>query len=90
MLYFSRVYSGRSESECRLSPLRIDPLRPALAPPTCPPRTPTDRPRDVPPPGRRPLSRAARAVTCVARPQSQSGRVARHPLRITRYIMTVT
>ncbi|CAK1581166.1 unnamed protein product [Parnassius mnemosyne] len=41
-------------------------------------------------PERWPLSRAARSVTCVARPQSQSGRVARHPLRTTRYIMTVT
>lgn len=56
-------------------------------------RTPRPPPPPPPPPPR-PLgvARRPRAVTCVARPQSQSGRVVRHPLRNTRSIniMTVT
>lgn len=67
-------------------PHRIDPLRPALAPPTCgtPPVPPTPA---APPHTPAPLAFVAcrpRSVTCVARPQSQSGRDARHPLRTTR------
>ncbi|CAK1542280.1 unnamed protein product [Leptosia nina] len=74
MLRVSSLVFTVAAEHCRLSPLRIDPLRPPLAPPTVSPRHP--RP---PPLTSQPLSRAARAVTCVARPQSQSGRLARHP-----------
>lgn len=64
-----------------------------LLPPEPPPAAPLS-PSVSPAAPARPLrvARRPRAVTCVARPQSQSGRVVRHPLRNTRSnnIMTVT